>query len=206
MGVRLYADETWVRLRQVAGDATVLAITWWVIRTARRLAEAIGEFAAVADGLDRSGRTVSEAAGRASEAVEGIPAVGNALATPFRSLGGAGTELVGAGEQVGRTVAAVAFWVPAVFVALVLGWVLLWYLPRRTRWVREVRAVEELLRSPDADRLLAVRAAATRPLRQLRREVDDPAGALAEGRHAELAAVEMRALGLAPARLLRVPT
>ncbi|MEX0836289.1 MAG: hypothetical protein WD010_09375, partial [Nitriliruptor sp.] len=90
MDVRLYADDARLRLRQVAGDAVVLAVVWWVVRTARRLSAAISEFGVVADGLDRSGRTVATAAGRASDAVDGIPAVGGALSAPFRTLRGAG--------------------------------------------------------------------------------------------------------------------
>ncbi|MEX0835120.1 MAG: hypothetical protein WD010_03445, partial [Nitriliruptor sp.] len=141
------------------------------------------------------------AAGRASDAVDGIPAVGGALSAPLRTLGGAGDGLIGAGQQVADGVAAVAFWVPVVLAGLVLSWVVSSYLPRRIRWIREARDVEHLLGSADAVQLLGVRAAATRPLRMLRREVADPAAALAAGRYAELAAVELRAVGLSPARL-----
>ncbi len=201
MDLRLYADDTGLRLRQVAGDAVVLALVWWVVRTARRLSEAISEFGVVADGLDRSGRTVTTAADRASDAVDGIPGVGGALSAPFRTLGGAGDGLVGAGQQVADGVAAVAFWVPALLAGVVLGWVVARYLPGRVRWIREAREVEHLLASPHAAQLLGTRAATTRPLRLLRREVEDPAAALAAGRYSELAAVELRAVGLSPAHL-----
>jgi hypothetical protein len=196
VGWRLYADEPRRRTRQVVGDAFVLAVAWWIVRLAVRLRDGIGELSTVASGLERSGRSVSEGAGSAESAVQGVPAVGGALAAPFRRLGSAGRELTTAGDQVGRSVETVAFWVPVVLVGLVLGWILLRYLPARVRWIREATEATELLGSPDAARLLGLRAAATRPLRTLRREVGDPATALAEGRDAELARVELRALGL----------
>lgn len=206
MGVRLYADDGLLRLRQAVGDALVVAAVWWVVRLARRVARAIGELGIVADGLDRSGRGVSRGASNAVDAVDDVPAIGGALAAPFRTLGDAGQGLTLAGDQVQRTVDAVAFWVPAVLVLLVVGWIALRYLPDRLRWVREATEVGHVLASPDAARLLGLRAAAGRPLRTLRRAIGDPAAALAEERYEELAAIELRALGLSPSRLERRPT
>lgn len=203
MGRRLYADAAGYRLRQVAGDLALVIIVWLAVRGARRLREAIGELGVVAEGLDRSGRSVTGGAGRAVDAVEDIPAVGGALAAPFRTLGGAGEDLTAAGEQVATTVDTVALWLPFLLAVLLVGWVASRYVPWRVRWVAETTEVRRLLSSqPEtAPRLLALRAASTRPLRTLHREVTDPATALAEERHAELAAVELRALGLAPQRL-----
>jgi hypothetical protein len=200
---RLYADEAGRRLRQVAGDLLVLVASWLAVRTAGRIAGGVRELDSVADGLDRSGRTVAAAAGRAGDAAEGIPVVGGALATPFRSLGGAGDELTTAGDQVARTVETLAFWLPTLLVVAVAGWVLLSYLPARIRWVHEATEVSRLLADVDADtvQLLGTRAAVTRPLRTLHRDLADPAAALAAGRYRELAAVELRALGLSPDRL-----
>jgi hypothetical protein len=179
----------------------VLVVAWWIVRFAARLRDGIGELGIVASGLERSGRSVSEGAGSAESAVQGVPAVGGALAAPFRTLGGAGRELTAAGDQVGRTVETVAFWVPVVLAGLVLGWIAVRYLPARVAWVREATEVSHVLRSSEAARLLGLRAASTRPLRTLRREVGDPAAALAEGRYVELARVELRALGLSTAPL-----
>lgn len=205
MDARLYADDAARRLRQVAGDLLVLVAAWLTVRTAGRIAGGVRELATVADGLDRSGRTVMAAADRAGDAAEGIPVVGGALATPFRSLGSAGDELTVAGDQVARTVETLAFWLPMLLVAAVAGWVLLYYLPRRIRWVHEATEVSRLLADADTDtvRLLGTRAAATRPLRTLRRHLTDPAAALADGRYRDLALVELRALGLSPDRLER---
>jgi hypothetical protein len=203
VGWRLYADDELVRLRQVVGDALAIAVAWWVIRLALRLRDAIGELRVVARGLEGSGRGVSQGAQNAGDAVASIPGVGSALSAPFRTLGGAGRDLVAAGDQVGRTVDSVALWLPLVLALLVLGWIALRYLPARLRWVREATEVTQVLASPGAAQLLGLRAAATRPLRTLRREVGDPAAALAAERYAELAVVELRALGLSPDALER---
>lgn len=203
MGRRLYADDELLRLRQIVGDVLVLVVAWWVVRAARWLADAIGEVGILADGLDRSGRGVSQGARSAVDAVDGIPAVGDALAAPFRTIDGAGRELTAAGDQVARTVDAVALWLPLLLAALVIGWIAFKYVPHRIRWIREASEVGQVLRSPDGAQLLGIRAAAGRPLRTLRREVGDPASALAEGRYRELAAVELRALGLSPDALER---
>jgi hypothetical protein len=203
---RLYADDGGRRLRQVTGDLVVLLAVGWTVRTAGRLADGVREFGAVADGLDRSGRTVSDAAERAGGAVEPIPAVGGALSAPFRALGGAGQELAAAGAQVERSVDSLAFWLPALLLVVVLGWIATRYVPGRLRWIQEATEVTRLLESAGAAQLLGTRAAATRPLRTLRRHVDDPAAALADGRYEELASIELRALGLSPDRFTeRVP-
>lgn len=205
MDTRLYADDGGRRLRQVAGDVLVLAVVWWTVRTALRLADGIRELGAVADGLGRSGRTVTEAASRAGAAVEPIPGFGGALAAPLRTLGGAGTDLTAAGVQVERSVESLAFWLPTLLVVVVLVWLLGRHLPRRIRWVQEATEVTRLLAEPDAAQLLGTRAATSRSLRTLRRYIADPAAALADGRYEELASVELRALGLSPDRLRPLP-
>lgn len=203
MGRRLYADDALRRARQVVGDVVVVLLTWWVVRVALRVRDTIGEARIIAEGLDRSGRGVSRGAGNAVEAIEGVPAVGGALAAPFRTFRDAGRDLVSAGSQVDRTVDAFAFWVPALLVLVVVAVIAAGYVPHRMRWIRETSEVTCVLASPDAARLLGLRAAAGRPLRTLRLAVGDPAAALADERFDELARVELRALGLSPARLHR---
>lgn len=201
MGWRLYADDELRRLRQVVGDVLAVLAAWWVVRVAFRLRDGIREFHVVAEGLDSSGQSVVRGARNAEEAVDGLPAIGGALAAPFRTLGGAGQDLVAAGDQVGQTVDAVAFWVPFLLLLLVLAAVAVLYLPFRLRWIREATEVSRVLGSPEAARLLGLRAATGRPLRTLRRAIGDPAAALAAERYEELAAVELRALGLSRVHL-----
>jgi hypothetical protein len=199
--VLLYADRPGVRLRQVLGDLTMVAVTLAALWLARELRRAVLALDGAAVRLRDSGETVTSGARSAAGAVEGIPGVGSALASPFETIAGAGGELTAAGQQTSEAVHTLALLLPAVLAGLIAGYVLFRLLPARVRWVREAAEVRRLLASAGAARLLAHRAVATRPLRDLRREVGDPAAALAAGRWAELAGVELHALGLRRSRL-----
>ena len=73
---------------------------------------------------------------------------------------------------------------------------LLAWLPRRLRWMRE-RGRQQAQGEGAGDlALFAWQAVARRPLGELRRAVDDPGGALLRGDYTDLAALELRALGL----------
>jgi hypothetical protein len=200
--VQLYADRGPRRVRQVAGDLAVVLVGSFVVTIGLAIHDAIDALQGVGVQLDRSGRTVTQGADRAVEVVEGFPGLGTTLAAPFGTIGGAGLQLSAAGTQVTETVATVAVLVPTLFVGLVLGYVAFRYVPARVRWIREAAEVARLLVAPDAERLLAHRAVATRPLSTLRRlGGEDVAAALAAGRWAELAVIELDALGLDVERL-----
>jgi hypothetical protein len=199
--VQLYADLPARWTRQLLGDVVVVAATLLALWLARHLREAILALDGAAVRMQDSGETVRSGAASAASAVDGVPGVGGALASPFSTLADAGRQLTTAGEQTSETVHTLAALVPALLAGLVIGYVLFRLLPTRVRWVLEVAEVRRLLDSDDATRLLAMRAVAVRPLRLLRRELDDPAAALAAGRWSELAGVELRALGLDESRL-----
>ena len=77
-------------------------------------------------------------------------------------------------------------------VLLLLAW-----LPRRVRWMRDAGDAHRLRGDSPGDlALFAWRAVARRPLGELRRAVDDPGGALLRGDYTALAALELHALGL----------
>jgi hypothetical protein len=195
--VRLYADRGPRRVRQIVGDLLVVGFGYVVIAMALRLRDAISSLGEVGLQLDRSGRTVTQGADRAAETVEGVPGIGGALAAPFGTISGAGRQLSAAGEQVGDSVAAVAWLAPALLTGLVLGFVVFRYLPGRVRWMLEATEARRLLQEPDGAGLLAHRAVANRSLRTLRTRAGPHAARdLAEGRWATLAAIELDALGL----------
>lgn len=197
----LYADRPAVRARQVIGDVTMIAVTVLAVWLARALRGSILELDGAARALIDSGETVSSGATSAAEAVDGIPAVGGALASPFTTIAGAGTQITSAGTQTSDAVHTLALLLPGLLVGLLVGYVLFRLLPARIRWVREAAEVRRLLASANAARLLAHRAVATRSLRELRRGLGDPAAALAAQRWNELAGVELHALGLRARRL-----
>jgi hypothetical protein len=200
--LRLYADRGPRRVRQVLGDLLVLGVGYLMVTVALQVRDAIASLGTVGVQLHRSGRTVSQGADRAVEAVDGVPGLGGALAAPFGTISGAGRQLTAAGAQVEGATATLAFLVSALLIGLTLGYVLFRYLPGRIRWVHEAAEVERLLQGPDAARLLAHRAVANRPLRMLRRRGgEDVAADLADGRWERLAAIELDVLGLDAQRL-----
>ncbi|WP_258076883.1 MULTISPECIES: hypothetical protein [Thermobifida] len=79
------------------------------------------------------------------------------------------------------------------------------WLPVRLRWIRQASQARQLTRLPGeaGTRLLALRALTAAPVPALCRLHDDPAEAWRSGDErvvAELAALELRRLGLHPAR------
>jgi hypothetical protein len=107
-----------------------------------------------------------------------------------------GQTFAAAAHDQQQVVQQVAWWLGVLLAAVPIVMVLLLWLPPRLRWAREAAAAARL-RDGRADlRLFALRAVANRPLRQLRRVTDDPAGALAAGDYEGLAALELEALGL----------
>lgn len=135
--------------------------------------------------------------GDVADTVEGVPLVGGTLRDPFERLGGTGALLADAGRTQQEVVGALGtwgFWLTFVVptAAVVIPYVLL--------RVHRARAVGDAAAMRDAGDLatLALRAVATRPLRELRRVSSAPATDLAAGRVSDLAALQLRALGLRP--------
>lgn len=194
--MKLYADTTAVRVRQVVGDVLVLVLTWVVVQRALRLRTQILDFRSAAERVESAGANVVRGADAAGTALEEVPVVGGALSAPFGAVADAGRDLSAAGADAIAGIDGLGLFLPLLLVGVVLGFVLFRYLPDRLAWIREVAEVRRVLSSPDGERLLAHRAAANRPLTTLLAATSDPAAALASGDHAPLARVELASLGL----------
>lgn len=196
--MQLYAQNELVRSKQIVGDAAVAAWVVGSVLVGRFLNGLIHRLEAPGRFLEDAGASFSRTVGGAGDVVTDLPVIGDRLRAPFEAV-------VDGGESVGRAgivqqdaVDALAFWLPAVIVALPILYVLARYLPGRLRWVREASAATSLLcASPDA-RLFALRALATRPLTELRRVSADPLGTYEAGDVTALAALELGHLGLEP--------
>jgi hypothetical protein len=194
--MKLYAEQAPLRLRQVATDLVVAAwVAGWAwlgvaaYRLVSSLAGPVGRVERVGDDLAGNMRTIHDKVGR-------VPLVGEELRGPFGRLGEVGQTLAGAAHDQQQAVQQLAWWLGVLLAAVPIVTALLLWLPPRLRWAREAAAAARL-RSDHADlHLFALRAVANRPLRQLARVTDDPAGALAAGDYEGLAALELRALGL----------
>lgn len=194
--MRIYAERPLVRTRQVAIDLTVLAWCVGAVWVGRRVRDLVGELAGPGEALEDAGGRFAGGFDRVAEAVPELPIVGDALRTPFVAVADAGRGLEAAGRTQQETVASLAFWLALAIALALLVAVLVRYVPGRLGWIREATAAARL-RDEGADlRLFAHRAAATRPLVQLRSTVADPGAALAAGDYEALAELELRALGL----------
>lgn len=204
--MKLYADHPARFARQLVADCLFVA---WVIAWV-----AIGD--AVHDGtmaladpghrIDSSATSLSESMTEAGDFLEGVPIVGDGAATPFDKASDASESLAAAGRAEVAAVERLAFWLGltlAVIPILVVG---VRYVPVRVRFVREATAGQRFVDSPADDELFALRAMAHQPMHVLARVTDDPVGALRRGDTAvirELAALEMRTVGLRPRAMVR---
>jgi hypothetical protein len=194
--MKLYAEQAPLRLRQVATDLVVAAwVAGWAwlgvaaYRLVGRLAGPVGTVERAGDDFAGNMRAVHDKVGR-------VPLVGEELRGPFGRLGEVGQTLAGAAHDQQQAVHQLAWWLGVLLAAVPIVTLLALWLPPRLRWAREAAAAARLRRGRADLHLFALRAVANRPLRQLLRVTDDPAGALAAGDYEGLAALELRALGL----------
>ena len=169
--MRLYAQNPALRLRQLAADIGLLVwIVGWVL-AARAVHGAVLLLAGPGQAVEDLGRSVGGSMESAAGAAEDVPLVGDELSAPFDALAEASGSVRGAGQSAQDAVETLATILAVALVVLAVGWMLLRWLPWRTRWLREATAAAQVLRAgptgvPDLE-LLAARAMATAPLPRL---------------------------------------
>jgi hypothetical protein len=194
--VRLYAETPARRARQLAGDLLVLAWTAAWVLAGRSLYLLVEKLAAPGRTVERAGTAFATDVGEIQQKIGRIPVVGGELQGPFGRLGGVGSVLAEAGSTQQQVVHDLALWLGVLVAAVPIVALLVTWLPGRVAWAREAGAASRL-RLDGADlELFALRAVANRSLRELYRVSPDPAGALRSGNYADLAALELRTLGL----------
>lgn len=204
--MKLYADHPARFARQLVADCLFVA---WVIAWV-----AIGD--AVHDGtmaladpghrIDSSATSLSESMTEAGDFLEGVPIVGDGAATPFDKASDASESLAAAGRAEVAAVERLAFWLGLTLAVIPILVVAVRYVPGRVRFVREATAGQRFVDSPADEELFALRAMTNQPMHVLARVSDDPVGALRRGDTAvirELAALEMRTVGLRPRAMVR---
>jgi hypothetical protein len=196
--MKVYAETASRRAGQLLGDLLVGAwVTGWVLAglTVRRL---VDELARPGQAVERAGGRVASGMSGVGDQVSRIPGIGGGLRAPFERLGEAGQALAGAGATQQHVAHQLALWLGIVVALMPVVTVLALWLPGRVRWIREASAASRLRRNAASTYLglLAMRAVANRPLRELRRASADPVADLQRGDYQALAALELRALGL----------
>jgi hypothetical protein len=197
--VKLYADLPVTRIRQLITDLLVVVWVYAWIRAARWLYDLVSKLAVPGRKLEGAGNDLASNLAGAGRRVDRLPAVGDALASPFAHAADAARMLASAGHEQQVIVHDLALAVSIGLVAVPLGLVLLGWLPWRVRWMRRAGAAATLRNASAGRDLLALRALAGQPLRRLAALDPDIAAAWRRGDPSAveaLASLELRRLGL----------
>lgn len=198
--MRLYADRSALRTRQVLADLAMLAwvvLWWWVGGVVHDGIEAL---TGPTESVSAGARDLADSLGSAGSVLDGAPIVGDEAAAPFESAAGASDRMAEAGDASTAALERAALYVGGLVTLVPLVLVGRRWLPWRLGYLREAGAAQRLLDSPDLE-VFAWRAVAQQPLHRLARVTTDPVGALRRGDAATvtaLAALELDRLGLRP--------
>jgi hypothetical protein len=202
--MKLYADRPARVVRQLLGDVLIVLLVYASVRLGMSANDKVAALAGPGREAEATARDVDGRMQDAAGQVENAPLVGGTLAKPFESLAEASASLADSARAYQDTVADVALLAGFVLAGAPILLLLAVWLPLRLGWVVEASAASRLRRTGSAGaEVLAVRAMAGQPLRRLARV--DPA--VITGWRAgdpvateELAALELRSLGLEPAQ------
>jgi hypothetical protein len=199
----MYADRLPVAIRQVLTDVFIVAWVYVWVRVALWVHGIVLKLGVPGQKLQSSGTSLADNLADAGSKVGRVPLVGNQLTKPFTGAADAARSIADAGRQQHEIVGNVALIMAIVVVAVPLALVLFGWLPLRLRWMRRAGIAARVRSVPAGKDLLALRALASRPLNQLTKLGPDIAQSWRNG-DAEavdaLAALELRDLGLKPAR------
>lgn len=160
----------------------------------------VWSLSSVSDSVAASG-SAADQAGEGLQRVSELPLVPEGLRDLGDSVRAAAGEIQGSAVGIRADVRRLGVLLGFSVAIIPMVPVLLWYLPGRTRRERDTRLLSEQLqrsgRTPELDAYLALRAFTELTYGELTVLTDDPAGDLLAGRHEQLAAEQLRRLGLA---------
>jgi hypothetical protein len=199
--MRLYAQTTARRSRQVLADLIAVALICAAVKLALAVHDAISRLAEPGRKAESAGNSLSHGLVDAGDAASKVPFVGGQLKKPLTSAAEAGTGLADAGRSLQDTVGHVATLSTVALIVIPVVFVLLLWLPPRLRWIRRSAVTRRLADNPGGADILALRvlAGSKRELAAL----PTPPGGLAEAWRrgdeqviADLAAIGLRQAGL----------
>lgn len=199
------------RLRLPSGPALValdLLVLGWValfVFLGVLMYDAVQELAALSTSVTTAGRAVDDT-GRAIGSLD-VPLVGGVLGGVGQQIQEAGRSVIGTAGTAREGIDRLAL-ITGLLVAILPSLPLLaYYAPPRLTRARETRAVKAALEDGAGDPLLehflAQRAAVNLSFRELRRVSIRPWRDIEEGRVEDLAAAELRRVGVSPGLLAR---
>lgn len=191
-----YAETPALRRRQQLTDAAVGVWVLLWLRIGSSVYDAVRRLGAPGRELEEAGTGLARGLGGAAERADGVPLLGDGLRAPLDAAAGAGDALARAGAAQQESVGTLALVLAVLLAGLPIAWALQRWLPSRLTWARETAAAVRLRGDVE---LLALRAAAHRPLSELARLGPDPVGRWRRGEAGAaqaLAELELRAQGL----------
>ncbi|HEX7746820.1 MAG TPA: hypothetical protein VF462_16365 [Micromonosporaceae bacterium] len=201
--MKIYADRFPAAVRQILTDLLVIAWVYLWIRVAMWLYDLVQKLAVPGQKLENAGGGLADNLADAGGKVGRVPVVGDELTQPFDRAAAAARAMAEAGRDQQELVGNLALALALLALAFPLGLVLFGWLPVRVRWIRRASAAARLRSAPAGRDLLALRALAGQPLRRLAQIDADVVQAWRRGDEttvAALADLELRGLGLRPAR------
>lgn len=174
--MKLYADATARRTRQILADVGMLgwlAVWVWV---GRQVHDAIASLRGPAESIQQAGTSVYDALSGAAAQAGQIPFVGGELQQSLDRAAGAGARLRGAGTSMATTADQLAGWLgwsTALIPILIVG--ALWVALRGRFAYRATHAQRYIDATADLD-LFAMRALVRQPMSALAQVSADPAG------------------------------
>jgi hypothetical protein len=198
--MKLYADSTPRRARQLLGDLLVAGWVYLWVQVALVVRDATLSLARPGREISTAGNGLAEQLRSAGRTVDDLPFVGEEVRAPFDGAGDAAARIAAAGDAQVDAVETLAFWLALAVGAIPILLALAAYLPLRWRFVRRATAGQRFVDSTHDLDLFALRAVAHQPLHRLAGISDDPAGAWRRGDAEvlrQLAALELKDSGLA---------
>ncbi|WP_203996189.1 hypothetical protein [Micromonospora lutea] len=197
--MKIYADRFPTALRQLLTDLLVIAWVYATIRGALWVHDLVQKLAVPGQKLEGAGGGLADNLAEAGGKVGRVPLVGDELTAPFGRAADAARSLAEAGRDQQELVDQLALALAVGLLIVPLSLVVFGWLPLRIRWMRRAGSAATLATAPAGRDLLALRALASQPLRELTRIAPDVAEAWRQGDEATvdaLAALELRRLGL----------
>ncbi|MFJ6676245.1 hypothetical protein ACIQMJ_34525 [Actinosynnema sp. NPDC091369] len=171
--MKWYADRPPRLVWQVLADLLAVAWTWFWVKVATAVGDAVRALRAPGDGLSHAGQSLTDTFGDAAAKARDVPLVGGKLADALERGRAAGGTLTDAGQAQVTAVESTALWLTIALIAIPLAFALITWLPLRLRFARRA-AVARRLRDQGRLDLLALHALNTLSLRDLAAFPGDP--------------------------------
>jgi len=197
--MKLYADTTARRTRQIVWDVLAIAFIALWVWIGVQVHDAINQLGVVGTKMESVGSSLNGDLNSIADKLGSVPLIGDGIRAPFESAADAATSVEEAGTWQRETVEKIALFTS---IGLVIGPIFavfaIWILPRWW-WVRRASRVQRAASAVGGVELLALRALVERPMDELLLEHPDPARAWREGDReviAALARLECRSIGI----------